>query len=188
MPNRDNTGFRPAEKFGQVIYWMFNVDASSGTALFIGDVVVNNAAGSVRPAAAAFTSTGVGVCVGVYDTNRIPCGHPNSVVTTNYLSASTAGYALVALAMPGQFFIAQSQTGTTYAAADVWTAVNLVAGAGNTSTAHSNHELGATGGADFQIIGLVDEPENTFALGENVDVYVRFLGSVWGQVNPTGGI
>ena len=188
MPNRDNTGFRPAVQFGQCIYWIFDVDSSSGTALFLGDAVVNNAAGSVRPAAAAFTSTGVGVCVGVYDSSRVPCGHPNSSVSTNHLTASTAGFALVALAMPNQFFIGQSQTGTTYAAADIWVAANLVAGAGNTSTGRSGHELGASGGADFQIIGLVDEPENTFALGENVDVYFRFLGSVWGQVNPTGGV
>ena len=188
MPNRDNTGLKPSVRWGQHTYWMFDVDSSSGTAMFIGDAVINNAAGSVRPGTAGAGSTLVGVCVGLYDSNRIPCGHPNSSVATNQLTASTAGFALISLGLPDKLFVGQSQTSTSYAAADVWQGVNLVAGSGNTTTGHSGHELGALGGTDFQIIGLVDEPENTFALGENVDVYFRFLGSVWGQINPSGGV
>lgn len=188
MANRDNAmGFRVAVKFGPPKCFLFPVDASSSTAMFVGDAVVNNAAGSVRPAAAGFTSTGVGVVQALYDSNMIPVGDVRSSVSTKYLTGSVAGYALVALAIPGQIFIGQSQTGTSYAAADIFAAANLVAGSGSTTTARSGHELGATGGADFLLLGKVDEPENAYG-SANVDFYFTFLGSTWGQVNPTGGV
>jgi|SRR3990167_1243778 len=182
MPNRDNVmGFRPAHGVGrQHVYWEFSINAANGTAVFIGDVVKLVAAGAVNPSAAGDATIVAGVVTQLFDTNRVTIGHPSSVVATKYLPASTAGYAIVALAIDGAIFIAQGQTGQTPAAADVGATTDHVAGAGDTTTAVSKHELNfgdLNTGGQFRIMGLVDEPGNTWA--ENADVYVMFNESAF---------
>jgi len=192
MANKRNTGFRPAsEVCGRIPIFRFPVDASSGTALYVGDVVANNAAGSVRPAAANAGVTAAGVCVAVYDSDGRPCGSQDSSVSTpNVLTASTAGYADVALALPGAIFRANFGATYTPTAADIFGSVDHVATAGDATVHRSNHVLGGAGGinteAQFQILGLVNDGNN--AWGTYAEVYVRFLESCWGQVNPTVGV
>ncbi len=183
MPNRDNPmGFRVAQSIGsQPVYKRFLIDSSNGTAVFVGDVMDLNALGSVRPAAADAGVSAAGICVALYDSDGHPIGHPNSSVSTNYLGSSTAGYALVALALPGAVFIAQAQTGQTPASEDIGETTDHVAGAGDTTTAGSRHELNFSDlgtGLQFRIIGLVDNPSNTWA--EHADVYVVFNESAFG--------
>ena len=187
MANIDNTGFRPAVPNPDKIR-RFPVTTSNATALYVGDAVKPEANGGITPLDAGATGNdlALGVIVALFDSNGIPVGHPSSSVSTKYLGASTAGYADVHLATPGEQFIGQSQTGTSYAATDIFAGVNIVAGAGSTTTARSGHELGATGGTDAVILGIVNDPLNTW--GVNVDVYFAFLSSYWGQVNPTGGV
>lgn len=187
MPNIDNTGFRPAVPNSDKVR-RYPVTTSNGTALYVGDAVKPESAGGVTPLDAGATGNdlALGVVVALYDSAGIPVGAPGSSVSTKYLAASTAGYADVHLATPGEQFIGQSQTGTSYAATDIFAGVNIVAGAGSTTTARSGHELGATGGTDCVILGKVNEPSN--AWGVNVDVYFSFLSSYWGQLNPTGGV
>lgn len=182
MANRDTpVGFRPAANVGKShIYQFFPIDASNGTAVYVGDVVTMNAAGSVRPAAADDGTSVAGVVVALYDSNKIPVGEWASSTSTRYLGASTAGYALVALAISGAIFVAQGQTGQTPAATSIGASTDHVAGAGNTTTGRSGHELNFSDlntGGQFLIIGLVDEPNNSWA--ENADVYVVFNESIF---------
>lgn len=183
MANRDTPmGFRPAQGIGgDHVYKLFAVDASSSTATYVGDMMDLNAAGSVRPAAADAGVSAAGVCVAVYDSNKVPCGSPNSSVSTKYLTGSVAGYALVALAIPGNVFIGQLDSGTTPTSADIGATCDHVAGSGSTTTARSAHELDASDigtGLQTRIIGLVDEPGNTWA--EHADVYFVFNESAFG--------
>lgn len=159
---------------------------NNSTSIFVGDVVKNHSNGGVIASTAAAGTTMVGVVVGLFDTNQIPIGHPSAAVSSKYLPASTVGYADVAIANDDTLFIGQSAA-TSYAAADVWAGVNLVATAGNTTTGHSGHNLGATGGTDFRIVGLVINPNNAFG-SANCDVYVQFMSSTWSQIAPSGGV
>jgi hypothetical protein len=192
MANVQNTGFRPATGIGgtQHVVMRFPVDSSNSTAVFIGDIMANNSAGSVRPAAADAGVTAVGVCVGVYDSNGVACGAPGSSSTTKYLASSTAGYADVALALQGAIFVAPFGASYTPTSADIMGSVDHVATAGSTTTGRSGHVLGGAGGinteAQFRILGLVNEPGNSW--GNYADVYVVFLESAWGQVNPSVGV
>ena len=187
MANLDNLGFRPAVPNRDKVR-RFPVTTSNGTALYVGDAVKAESAGGVTPldAGSSGNDLALGVIVGLYDSNGIPVGAPNSSTSTKYLGASTAGFADVHLATPGEQFIGQSQTGTSYAATDLFAGVNIVAGSGDTTTARSGHELGTTGGTDCVLLGKVGDPNNAY--GVNVDMYFAFLTSYWGQVNPTGGV
>jgi hypothetical protein len=191
MANKANTGFTPAGCAGNhILVLRFPVDSSNSTIVYVGDIMANNSAGSVRPCAADGGVTAVGVCVGVYDANGVPCGAPGSIHSTKSLPVSVAGYADVALALPDAIFVAPFGASYTPTSADIFGSVDHVATAGSTVTYRSGHVLGGAGGinteAQFQILGLVDEPGNTW--GDYCDVYVRFLESAFGQVNPTVGV
>jgi len=190
MANNQNTGFRPAYDLvgNRLVRHRFPVDVANGTAVFVGDIVANNAAGSVRPAAADAGVTAVGVCVALSDSNGVSIGSPGSSVSTKYLPASTAGYADVVLALPGAVFVAPAGA-TAFAAADIFCSADHVATAGSTTTARSGHVLNGSSKnteAQFQILGKVESPDNEW--GTYVDLYVRFMESVFGQVNPTTGV
>lgn len=182
MANRDTpVGFRPAENIGKAhIYRLFPIDSSNGTNVFVGDVVTMNAAGSVRPAAANDNTSVAGVVVALYDSNKIPIAAWASSTSTRYLASSTAGYALVALAVSGAVFIAQAQSGQTPAATSIGATTDHVAGTGSTTTGASGHELNFSDlntGGQLMILGLVDEPNNSWA--ENADIYVVFNESIF---------
>ncbi len=179
MPNVDRPiGFRPAMNFGHHAYQMMRVDVGNSTAIFVGDVMDLDAAG-VIPAAADAGVSAAGVCIAVYDVNGVPCGHPNAAVSTKYLTATTAGYALIALALPGAVFIAQTQSGETPDEDDPNITCDHIATAGDTVTARSRHELAHSGGGvQFRYLGKVDEPGNSW--GANVDLYVVFNESAYG--------
>src|SRR3990167_5114803 len=143
MANIQDTGFRPAGVSGNhIVVFRFPVDSSNGTNVFIGDLVANNAAGSVRPAAANAGVTVVGVVVGLFDSDGIAIGSPGAAVTTKYLASSTAGYADVALALPDAIFVAPFGASYTPTSADIFGSVDHVATAGNTTTGRSGHVLG----------------------------------------------
>ena len=188
MANIDNTGFRPAVPNQDKIIRV-PITTSNGTALYVGDAVKPESNGGITPLDAGATGSDlcIGVIVGLQDANGVPVGAPGSLTTAKYLAASTAGYALIHKATPGETFIGQSQTGTTYATTDIFAGVNIVAGSGSTTTGRSGHELGATGGVDCLLLGYVEEPNNVKTT-ENVDMYFSFLSSYWGQINPTGGV
>lgn len=181
MANIVQLGLRPVLGGQNTIFTMrFKCDGTNNNVnIFVGDVVKGDAGGGVIASTAAAGLSNAGVVVGIYDTNMIPVGHPLAAVTSKYLPASTVGYVDVALAMPQTIFIGQSSA-TSYAATDVFVGVNLVAGTGSTTTARSAHNLGATGGSDFRILGLVEDGVNAFG-SANCNVFVHFLKSIFGQ-------
>lgn len=187
MANIVQYGFRPAAGQNNLRVLRFYCDGTNNsTAIFVGDVVKNHSNGGVVASTAAAGTTQVGVVVGIFDTNMIPVGHPSSAVSTKYLTASVVGYVEVALAFDDAFFVAQS-AGTSYAITDLWAGVNLVATAGSTTTAHSNHNLGATGGTDIRLVGVINNGQN--AVGSaNCDMLVQFMSSTWSQIAPSGGV
>ena len=191
MANIRNTGLRPAGVAGNhIVVLRFPIESSNTTAVFVGDILRNYSGGSVYPAAADAGVTVVGVCVALYDANGIPVGAPGSLSSTKYLAALTAGYADVALALPDAVFVAPFGATYTPTSADIFGSIDHVATAGDTTKATSGHVLGGAGGinteAQMQILGLVNDPMNSW--GTYCDVYVRFLESAWGQVNPTVGV
>ena len=192
MANASNTGFRPAYKLGggNVPVMRFPITAAGNASknVFVGDVMIKESTyGSVLPAGAAAGTTIVGVCVALYDSKGVPIGSPGSSTSTKYLASATAGYADVALALPDCIFIAQSQT--SLATTEIFGTIANYYAAGDTTTAHSNHELATASAIDTddecQILGIVNSPDNAWGL--DVKVYIRFLASHWGQVNPANG-
>lgn len=182
MANRDTpNGFRVAQGIGsQHVYKMFRVDSASttGTLIMVGDVIDLDGSGAIRAAADAGVSV-AGIAVAVYDSNGVPCGAPNSSVSTKYLTTSTSGFVLVALAIPGAVFIAQTQSGQTSTNDDVGLTTDHIATAGDTTVASSKMELTYSGGGlQFRIIGLNEEPGN--AWGEHSDLQVVFNESAFG--------
>jgi len=188
MANIDNTGFRPATSLIPVRRFPVTAAGNATYNLFVGDAVKPESTGGVCPLDAGATGNdlALGVIVALYDSSGIPVGAPGSSESHKYLTLATAGYADVALAFSDSVFIGQSQTGTSYGVADTFASPNIVAGTGDTTTARSGHELGATGGVDTLILGKVDEPGNSW--GVNVDVYFVFLGSFLAQIPPAAGV
>lgn len=165
MANIQRKGFWPLNEVeGQEL--LFIVDASSGTNMFRGDIVSAVAAGAVNPAAAGDANIVVGTVVELFDTNMVPCGRWGSLVTTKYLPSSTAGFALVALALPGRVFTCQ--TNTILTAAAIFASTDHVAGAGSTTTAESGHIINGadlnTGGQVFIAPNKVDDVTNDITL------------------------
>lgn len=194
MANIDRRGFRPADR-NTAQELLFPVDSGSGTAMFVGDVVDANSAGSVRPAGGSAPTQTVGVVVELFDTKKIPVGHWASAVLTKYLTASTAGYALVALALPGKRFIAQPITGKVFAEADIFATSDVNIGSGDAVTATSGHELLYTTlntEAQFLILGKVDQPNAvvsaTVADGQHCDLYVTFNESLFAGIGKSVGV
>ena len=181
MANIVQYGLRPASGGQNNIKVMrFYCDGSANNLdIGIGSVVQADAGGGVIASVAAAGLGNVGVVVATFDLNQIPNGHFAAANSKPYLPASKVGYVDVALALPDAVFIGQSAT-TSYAATDVFVGVNLVVSAVDTNTGHSGHRLGATGGSDFRILGLVTNPNNAWG-SVNADVYVHFLKSIFGQ-------
>lgn len=189
MSNIVTYGFRPHRGGSSTPHQVmrFSTDGTNNsTALFVGDVVQVDSGGGIKAATAGDKLGQLGVIVGIYDTAGIPIGHPSSAYSTKYLAASKAALVDVALALPGALFIAQSAA-SSYAATDVFGSIPLVAGAGNTTTATSGHNLGVvtTGQSDFLLLGLVDNPNNAWGAA-NADVVVCFNSSIFGQGTGVG--
>jgi len=182
MANRDTPcGFRMAQGIGsQHVLKMFRIDATGNASLNVGIGCVMDLDGyAVNVASADAGVSAAGICVGVYDSNGVPCGSPHSSTSTKYLAAATDGYALVALAIPGAVFVAQDDGSGTTTEDSVGLTTDHVAGVTNTTTGVSAHELnGTTGGLQFRILGLYPAPGN--AWGVNSDLMVTFNESAFG--------
>lgn len=165
MANITRKGFWPKNRVeGQDL--LFIVDSSNGTNMFRGDVVKAVANGAVNPAAAGDANIVVGTVLELFDTNLIPVGRWGSAVSTKYLPSATAGFALVALALPGRVFTCQTDTILTAAA--IFASTDHVAGTGSTTTGESAHTINGndlnTGGQVFIAPNKVDDPTNDITL------------------------
>lgn len=186
MANTSRKGFYPTNR-DQDSEILFPVDSGNGTRLAVGDIVKCVAAGAVNYSAAGDATIVAGTVVELFDSNKIPVGHWNSSVSTKYLSASTAGYALVALALPGRKFIAQTDTILTTAA--IMASTDHVATACDTTTATSNFTLNGadlnTGGQVF-LVGPVDDPTNDITSANAKWVVMFNEGMFMGTGKTTG--
>ncbi len=177
MANVDSPfGLKPVRYFSGAPYNgavnRYYVPASDGTAIFIGDAVSlagsADADGVPSVAQAAAGGTIIGVVVGVEAVTRD---------STTYREASTDRYVLVA-DDPGLLFMAQEDSaGGALAAADVGRNVDLVVGAGDTSTGLSGMELdsstSATTTAQVRIVSLWNADDNE--IGTNAKWLVRIV-------------
>lgn len=149
----------------------YAVDASNGTAIFKGDVVVLEADGRVAPASAGGNVLGVvtGIkvtgSVGDVDSqgNFLSSGNLGSEEHPGFLPANTAGRVQVEI---GPDVLYEVQTAGTLGITNIGNNADLVAGAGSTSTGRSAHELSGTAAATaatFKIVDFVRKPDNEVA-------------------------
>lgn len=164
MANQSRKGIFPLNR-DQDSEILFIVDSANGTNMFVGDVVKCVAAGAVNVSAAGDATIVAGTVVELFDSNKCPVGAWNSSVSTKYLPSSTAGFALVALALPGRKFVAQTDTIITAAA--IMASTDHVAGSGSTTTSTSGHTINGndlnTGGNLF-IVQALNDPTNDITL------------------------
>lgn len=136
----------------------FEVDSSNGTAIFVGDFVVQEADGNVTPASAGDNNDILGVVTSVQvDLDVAATEHPG------YLPASTAGHVFVALAQDGQYF--RIQDNGTLGSDARGARANFEANAGSATTGRSAHEINASSegtGVEHQLVlvDAVDSPDN----------------------------
>lgn len=187
MANIVRKGFWPAEKQTRKDV-LFPVDAANGSAIYRGDLVKMVAAGAVNASSAGDANIIVGSVLEILDSNKRPVGSWYSSVSTKYLPASTAGYVLVALALPGRLFIAE--TGTIITSAAIGASTDHVVGSGSTTTGESGGYINAgdlnTGGQVF-IIGPVDDPLNDITLA-SAHWYVMFNESIFMGTGKSTGV
>jgi len=182
MANRDAPyGFQPVAMLdGSAIPVRRFPLLSTHIIVAVGDLVECLAGGTVdgNDLPGTVPEQQVGCIVGLYDTNGVPAGHPNSSIATKHIAASTGGFVDVALQLPGAVFRAQTsgtvaETGR-FASVDTDTYV-----AADTTTSQSKLELGSatTGAANWLIIDKVNEPGN--AWGANVQLLVVACEGFW---------
>lgn len=181
MANTFRKGFYPADT-QRAEYRLYPISASNATAVFVGDVVSAITGGTVAPSAAADGTIFLGPVCELFDSQSTvpgqnapnPVGLWSSTVTSKYLPALTAGYALIAVAKPGMKFVCQTNTIMTAAAINKSTA--LLAGAGNQTTAASGHVINGNDlntGSDFIILGPYNQ------LGSTGVNDITLAGALW---------
>lgn len=155
---------------------LYAVAATYGTAMFIGDPVVQTGSGNqVVVATVGSTNAMCGAIVGVFDTNKIPGITLSTGERANYKPASTGAFVLVA-DHPRQVFIAQTDSGT-YTIADCGANCSMASAAGSTVSGQSGWVIAAgtasSAGVSEQLrlIREVDRIDNTTGLA-NTDWYV----------------
>jgi len=162
MANEDKPhGFRPIRMTNGLPYCgqgeSYSVDASNGTAIFVGDVIMAEADGNVAPATAGSAQV-IGVCVGVkVDRSTGATEHPG------YLPASTAGTIQVEGGPDVVFEAQEDSVSSDLALIDVFSGVDHVAGAGSTTTGVSAHEIDSdstTTSGTFRVLRLYSAPDN----------------------------
>lgn len=139
----------------------YTVDASNATAIFLGDFVAREADGNITPAAAGGVI--LGVAIGVAD------DYDN--LTRRHLAASTAGTVMVVDDPEIIFEVQEDDGGTALTSAARGANVEIVAGAGSTTTDISAHELDqdSVTAATAQLRLLQLSPREGNAYGDNAD-------------------
>lgn len=174
----------------------YPVDASNGTAIFIGDAITLEDDGNVTPAAAGGII--LGVCVGIKVTgesgtvdnhgNFLSTGNLSTTEHPGYLAATTAGRILVAVGPDILYEIQEDSVGGAMVITNIGTNGNLVAGAGSTTTGISAHELDSSdvitndasaATAQLRVVDFVRRPDNE--IGANAKWVVRINEPHWIQ-------
>ena len=164
MANVDGkSGFTPINSpQGSVERNEYDITDDYAADLFIGDLVVRKAAGTVEIATVGAGNYVLGAIVGLVDETGVPQNY--------YPASSTAGWKAIVTDSPDQLYVAQEDGDTDdLALADRGQNLSPVAAAGSTSTGFSGWELdsdthgtGAT--LQLKLISKIDKPDN--ALGD----------------------
>lgn len=160
----------------------YSVDATNATAIFPGDAITLEADGNVTPAAAG--GVVLGVCTGVVvDRTIAATEHPG------YLPATTAGEIYVAVGPNVLYEVQEDGLVSQLAATDVGANIDLIAGAGSTTTGRSAHELDSdtvtsAGSAQFRLVDYIRREDNEVGVA-NSRWIVRVHES---HLNATNGI
>ena len=182
MANIDSPrGARPVKRLdggSAVVTNKYVVDASNGTAIFIGDFIKLENDGNVAPAAAGGNI--LGVCVGVLD------DYDN--LTRRYLPASTAGNILVCDDPWMIYEVQEDSVGGDLAHTNIGNNCDLVAGSGSTTTGISAHEIDAsdakTGIAQLRLLRISPRDDN--AIGTNADWHVVINEHAFNDIGMEG--
>lgn len=161
------------------------VDASNATAIFVGDFVKQEDDGNFAPAAAGDTI--YSRCAGFrIDPAVAAIMHPG------YLPASTAGYMLVDAGSADLLYeIQEDSVGGALAATASGSNVDIIAGAGNTTSGLSGHQIDSStstdaspGSAQLRLIEIVKRVDNE--IGANCKWLVRINESAQSSHTATG--
>lgn len=164
---------------------MYYVQASDGTALFIGDPVVKDGSADAAGVASVTRGSVGGPFTGVVQ-GFLPDGTTNMV---GYRAASTAGYVLVCDDPDVLYEIQEDSVGGALAAADIGLNASVILAAGSTYTKRSGVLLdtstkATTAGLELKIVGLAQRPDN--AIGTTAKVLVRINDNT--ESNATAGV
>ena len=182
MANIDNPrGARPVKRMdgGSVnVANKWSVDASNGTAIFIGDFVKLENDGYVAPAGAGDRI--LGVCVGVLG--------DYGDLTRLYLPASTAGDIMVCDDPWTIFEVQEDSDSSALAVTNIGNNCDIIAGSGSTTTGISAHEIDSsdakTAIAQLRIVALAPRDDN--AIGDQADWWVTINEHEFNSVDSTG--
>ena len=167
MANVDRpNGFKVVGSLSGVQNGMVQPCISDADNLFIGDIVIKNAAGTavndgaymaVDRSTNGATDIPVGVVVGF---------QPNPTALGNLYHAASTSYFVYVNTDPNVIIEGQGDgAGTVVVAADVGLNIDYITTAGSTTSGASNMEVDSSSGATtaatpLKIIGLVDTPDN----------------------------
>jgi hypothetical protein len=160
MANTDNPrGFWPVRHLcgGEIRTNSYTL--TTGATVYKGDVVKAVAAGTIEAAAADIGEAAIGIAA-EYKAD----------------AASAGGISVQVYDDPWIVFgVQMDDAGTVSTSADVFNTANHLAGSGSSTTKLSGHELDMSDintGAQFKLLGLVSDPNNSW--GANCDVEVIF--------------
>src|SRR3990167_7283602 len=144
MANVDRPrGARPVRYLGGAPYngaaTPYNVDASNGTAVFVGDFMIRESDGNVAP----YTGTGggnlIGVCISTGTNSPLYADPAN--LDRRYLPASTAGTVLIADQPDLVFECQEDDGGTALVAGASRTHSDVLVNIGTAHTGQSDHVI-----------------------------------------------
>lgn len=159
---------------------MFNVPASDGTALYIGDPVVKAGSSDAAGVATVIRAAAAGPITGVVQ-GFVPDGTTNMV---GYRAASTNAYVLVNT-NPDDLYEIQDTAGTIVAA-DIGLNANMTAAAGNAFTKRSGFIIdpatkAATATLALKIVGVSPRPANDMGAFQKLIVKINNSTEVSGS-------
>lgn len=159
MANVDNPrGFWPVRHLCGGEIRTNNYPMTASTTIYKGDLLKAVNGGTVEPSAA---DDGV-IVVGVAAEYKV--------------SAATGTTEVAVYDDPNIVFGVQADTGTAVASADRFETANHVAGSGSSTTKLSGHELDSSDiatGAQLKIIGIINEPLNSWAEHADLEVLIN---------------
>ena len=163
VPTRHLSGFAPRAN-------KYTIGTGYATTIFNGDMVVLAADGEIEQAAATNTNN-LGVFAGVSYT-----ASDGEYVYSKYWPSGTVATDIVAYVYDDPYIVYRIQSAGTPAQTDVGACADVVASAGSTTTGQSGFNLNGTmsnGTATCKIIGLWEDPSNSFAQYAQLEVLIN---------------